>query len=221
MKGSNTRIGMWVLSIFFALGALHGVFAPEAGGWAFILLIIPALLFNPKSSEFLHERYGYVSKWWIKTCAVLLPLMLIGAVASSNPPSLAQSSYATPPASIAQSSQVISAVSSEPSSAVSSAVSSTQSTASSPVLSSAPPVSSKAPAVKTPSKAPVSSKPVVVQAETQPVQTPQSVTVYITKTGKKYHRDGCRYLRQSKIAISLDDAQAEGYDPCSVCNPPQ
>lgn len=220
MKRSNTKIGMWVLSIFFALGALHGIFAPEAGGWAFILLIVPALLFNPKSSEFLRERYGYVSKWWIKTCAVLLPLMLIGTVTSSNPPSLAQSSYATPPNSIAQSSQV-SAVSSETSSAVSSAVSSTQSTAVSSVLSSAPPVSSKAPAVKTPSKAPVSSKPVVVQAEAQPVQTPQSETVYITKTGKKYHRDGCRYLRQSKIAISLDDAQAEGYDPCSVCNPPQ
>lgn len=43
-------------------------------------------------------------------------------------------------------------------------------------------------------------------------------TVYITRTGSKYHRSGCRYLRQSKIAISLSEAK-KNYDPCSVCNP--
>lgn len=46
----------------------------------------------------------------------------------------------------------------------------------------------------------------------------QSSTVYITKTGSKYHRDGCRYLSRSKIAISLSDAKKR-YTPCSVCNP--
>lgn len=46
-----------------------------------------------------------------------------------------------------------------------------------------------------------------------------SVTVYITKTGKKYHLSECSYLRQSKIAISLDDANANGYTPCSRCKP--
>ena len=46
-----------------------------------------------------------------------------------------------------------------------------------------------------------------------------SYTVYITKTGEKYHRDGCRYLKKSKIAIDYNDARARGYDPCSVCNP--
>ncbi len=45
------------------------------------------------------------------------------------------------------------------------------------------------------------------------------LTVYITDTGSKYHRDGCRYLRQSKHAISKSDAQSRGYDACSVCNP--
>jgi hypothetical protein len=45
-------------------------------------------------------------------------------------------------------------------------------------------------------------------------------TVYITKTGTKYHRGSCQYLSQSKIAISLADAKARGYDPCSVCKPP-
>lgn len=44
-------------------------------------------------------------------------------------------------------------------------------------------------------------------------------TVYITKTGEKYHRDGCRYLSQSKIPISKSDAISQGYDACSVCNP--
>ncbi|SHO54020.1 peptidoglycan-binding domain-containing protein [Anaerocolumna xylanovorans] len=43
-------------------------------------------------------------------------------------------------------------------------------------------------------------------------------TVYITRTGSKYHRAGCRYLRQSQIAISLSDAK-RNYEPCSVCNP--
>ncbi|WP_027399174.1 hypothetical protein [Anaerovorax odorimutans] len=45
------------------------------------------------------------------------------------------------------------------------------------------------------------------------------LTVYITKTGSKYHRDGCRYLRQSKISISKSEAINQGYTPCSVCNP--
>lgn len=45
----------------------------------------------------------------------------------------------------------------------------------------------------------------------------QSQTVYITRTGSKYHRNGCQYLRQSQIAISLSDAKARGYTPCSRC----
>ena len=45
----------------------------------------------------------------------------------------------------------------------------------------------------------------------------QSQTVYITRTGSKYHRNGCQYLRQSQIAISLSDAKARGYTACSRC----
>ena len=47
-----------------------------------------------------------------------------------------------------------------------------------------------------------------------------STTVYVTRTGAKYHSDGCRYLSRSKIEISLEDAE-RSYTPCSVCNPPQ
>lgn len=47
----------------------------------------------------------------------------------------------------------------------------------------------------------------------------QSKTVYITKTGSKYHSSGCSYLSKSQIAISLSNAKSQGYTPCSRCNP--
>jgi hypothetical protein len=52
-------------------------------------------------------------------------------------------------------------------------------------------------------------------------QDPKTQTVYITRTGKKYHRDGCRYLAASKSPISLKDAKAKGYTACKVCRPPE
>jgi len=53
--------------------------------------------------------------------------------------------------------------------------------------------------------------------EPDPEPEPVTVTVYITRTGEKYHRNGCQYLRQSKIAIELSVAQARGYGACSRC----
>jgi hypothetical protein len=44
-------------------------------------------------------------------------------------------------------------------------------------------------------------------------------TVYVTKTGAKYHQDGCRSLSQSKIPMKLGEA-AKRYEPCSICKPP-
>ena len=44
--------------------------------------------------------------------------------------------------------------------------------------------------------------------------------VYITRTGKKYHRGGCRYLKKSKIAIALSKAKVK-YGACKVCKPPK
>jgi micrococcal nuclease len=62
----------------------------------------------------------------------------------------------------------------------------------------------------------------LAQQPTQPQQTQtKQQTVYVTKTGKKYHTATCRYLAKSKIPISLKDAKANGYTPCSVCKPPQ
>ena len=54
------------------------------------------------------------------------------------------------------------------------------------------------------------------QAEQQQRET-ASETVYITNTGEKYHRYGCQYLRKSCIPISLSEAKARGYEPCSRC----
>ncbi|MDR1930740.1 MAG: thermonuclease family protein [Treponema sp.] len=45
------------------------------------------------------------------------------------------------------------------------------------------------------------------------------IIVFVTNSGKKYHRDGCSSLSRSKIALSLGDA-ARAYGPCSICRPP-
>ena len=49
----------------------------------------------------------------------------------------------------------------------------------------------------------------------------EDVAVYVTRTGKKYHRDGCSSLRRSKIEVSLAEARQRNYGPCSRCNPPE
>ena len=47
-----------------------------------------------------------------------------------------------------------------------------------------------------------------------------TLVVYITKSGEKYHTEKCSYLKKSKIEISLEDAVDAGYEPCSRCKPP-
>jgi len=49
----------------------------------------------------------------------------------------------------------------------------------------------------------------------------QSITVYITATGKKYHMDGHRYLSLTQIPVLLDEINTNKYSQCSVCNPPE
>jgi len=60
------------------------------------------------------------------------------------------------------------------------------------------------------------------EAEAEPAQQAElggSGTVYITDTGECYHGAGCRHLRSSSQAVSRADAEANGYRPCSVCDP--
>lgn len=80
-----------------------------------------------------------------------------------------------------------------------------------------------------PSRAPVASSaaksavaPAVAAVGTATTLQPLSTTkyVYITRTGSKYHRAGCRYLRKSKIKKTLKWAKSHHYKPCKVCKPP-
>ena len=47
----------------------------------------------------------------------------------------------------------------------------------------------------------------------------QSETVYVTRTGAKYHRVTCGSLRSSSIPMPLSQAAAR-FGPCKNCNPP-
>jgi len=80
------------------------------------------------------------------------------------------------------------------------------------------------PPTTTTTKAPVTTTTIIITTTTQKQVSPPAgggPTVYVTNTGEKYHRDGCQYLKKSKIPISLSDAKAQGYGPCSRCNPPR
>jgi outer membrane biosynthesis protein TonB len=59
----------------------------------------------------------------------------------------------------------------------------------------------------------------VIPKEPEPKVQKQEVGVFVTRTGSKYHRAGCQYLSRSQIPISKADALAQGYTPCSRCEP--
>ncbi|MEG3657309.1 hypothetical protein V5097_07840 [Arenibacter palladensis] len=43
--------------------------------------------------------------------------------------------------------------------------------------------------------------------------------VYTTKTGEKYHKETCHYLKNSQIKIDVAKALERGYTACKVCKP--
>lgn len=43
--------------------------------------------------------------------------------------------------------------------------------------------------------------------------------IYVTKTGEKYHKGSCHFLKKSKKEISFEKAQQLGFTACSVCKP--
>ena len=47
----------------------------------------------------------------------------------------------------------------------------------------------------------------------------ESDIVHATRTGKRYHAAGCRYLAKSDIPMTRQDAEGRGLTPCSVCRP--
>lgn len=61
---------------------------------------------------------------------------------------------------------------------------------------------------------------VVVRGDATTPTIPQTDdTVFVTKSGSKYHLEDCSYLSDSSIPISREQAIAEGKEPCSKCLP--
>lgn len=48
---------------------------------------------------------------------------------------------------------------------------------------------------------------------------PATDVVYITPTGKKYHKAGCRTIRNTRTPLSRNAAIIRGYESCGICNP--
>ncbi len=69
-------------------------------------------------------------------------------------------------------------------------------------------------AVKATAPAPISNQ------DTEPaITSTDSITVYTTDTGLKYHKEGCSYLEDIKIELTLIEAKDLELDPCGVCKP--
>jgi len=57
------------------------------------------------------------------------------------------------------------------------------------------------------------------QATARPPTRPAADTVYITRTGKCFHRKTCKSVRNSRIPLRRSDALRRGYRPCLICKP--
>jgi hypothetical protein len=54
-------------------------------------------------------------------------------------------------------------------------------------------------------------------SETSASKEQKECTVYVTRTGKRYHQGWCRSLSQSKIPMTRTEAIQRGYTPCKLC----
>jgi endonuclease YncB( thermonuclease family) len=55
----------------------------------------------------------------------------------------------------------------------------------------------------------------------RPAAAPSTDTVvYITRTGNRYHRAGCRFLARGATPIRLAEVGGK-YQPCAACDPPR
>lgn len=49
-------------------------------------------------------------------------------------------------------------------------------------------------------------------------QVQQSENVFVTKTGRKYHRSDCFHIKDSEtVELTISEAEAAGYEPCKDC----
>lgn len=49
----------------------------------------------------------------------------------------------------------------------------------------------------------------------------ENTTVYITKSGTRYHLQSCTMVKKNSYPVTLKAAEKHGYKPCSKCNPPE
>lgn len=70
-----------------------------------------------------------------------------------------------------------------------------------------------------PASSPTPPAPGAGQQGAQQPPSPAGPTVYVTQTGERYHRAGCRYLRGGGVPLSLAEAQRRGLTACGVCKP--
>lgn len=86
----------------------------------------------------------------------------------------------------------------------------------SPQIEASDPAQVKIDSEQRKSLAPPAAVPRATESGSSQVQT-QDRTVYITRTGKKYHGPNCSSLSRSRIPISLKEAQQKGYTACARC----
>lgn len=57
------------------------------------------------------------------------------------------------------------------------------------------------------------------QIEDSPALSADSVLVYFSANGKKFHRENCRYTTAKSVAIPRAEAISKGMQPCRICKP--
>jgi len=65
-------------------------------------------------------------------------------------------------------------------------------------------------------------EPLIAEGSELEEELPQNEVnklVYVTKSGKKFHIEGCKSLSQSKIEKDYNVAVNEGYTACASCKP--
>lgn len=142
------------------------------------------------------RSFGPVARVLLTAAGGVLALALVSPLAGGRPTGPARPA-APPPAATAPAAVLPPPVASAPSAQDTEAVSATDAPAATAAV--APP--------------PVAKPPVPVAAVAPQPPAEVEVTVYGTRTGSKYHRDGCQYLRKSKIPMTLQDAKAAGLGP--------
>jgi hypothetical protein len=63
----------------------------------------------------------------------------------------------------------------------------------------------------------VAAQPLAVSQGAYATSEAKECTVYVTRTGAKYHRSTCSSLRYSRRPMTRSDAIAAGYSACKRC----